>query len=79
MSCIDLFCVIYVVIYRCAFAHLPMLIRSAFRFASLGSFRMAFLFISFVLFHLSLVREVFEVLKGAWMLASRGNSDATDH
>lgn len=71
--------VIDVFIYRCAFAHLPLLIRSAFRFASLGSFRMACLVISSVSFLLSLVREVFEILKGAWMLTTRGDSDATDH
>ena len=71
--------VIGVVINRCAFAHLPLLVRSALRFASLGSLRMACLVISSVLFLLSLVREVFEVLKGLWMLASRRDGDATDH
>lgn len=53
----------YFYITRCAIAHLPLLVRSAFRFASLSSLRMAFLGMSCLLFHLSLVREVFRGLK----------------
>lgn len=71
--------VIDVVIYRCAFAHLPLLVRTAFRFASLGSLHMAIFVMSSVLFLLSLVREVFRILRSAWMLASRRDKDATDY